>query len=236
MATVASVFETTIGRKFLMSLTGLFLMLFLVIHMAGNFQLVIVADNIETTEINEKQLVFNEYTKSMATSPLIKVASYVTYAAILLHIFISIGLTIKNRQARPVKYAFSKPSANSAFSSRNMMIFGSLILIFLIIHLSNFFYKYKFGEPDLDPSGLKDMYTIVVYSFKQGWYVLLYVLSMAGISFHLWHGFQSAFQSLGINHKAYTPVIKTIGYGFSIIIPLLFAIIPVWVYLFVELN
>jgi len=202
-----------------MALTGLFLILFLVVHLAGNLQLVFGTPD-----------AFNAYTHTMATSPVIKIASYLTYLSILLHVIYAIILSRINRQARPQGYAINKASENSSWSSRSMFLLGSIIFIFLVLHMSNFWYKYKFGEVGM-AGQYKDMYTVVATSFSQWWYVAIYVLSMAGLAYHLQHGFQSAFQTLGLNHYAYTPLIKKIGLAFAIIVPLLFAFIPVYMFI-----
>jgi succinate dehydrogenase / fumarate reductase cytochrome b subunit len=139
-----------------------------------------------------------------------------------------------NKKARPQAYANVDQSKSSTWSSRNMGILGTLILIFLIVHMRSFWFEMKFGSIPVimyDGSDIayKDMYKIVVEAFTQAWYVALYVISMIALAFHLFHGFQSAFQTFGINHHRYTPVIKIIGVGvFAIIIPALFAAMPLF--------
>lgn len=203
-----------------MALTGLFLILFITIHLAGNLQL-----------LTGDAEAFNEYTDTMVHSPLIKVASYITYISIVLHAIYGIVLSVFNRKARPVPYAYSKASANSTWSSRSMLLLGTVVLIFIVLHMGNFWYKYKFGTIGVDANGLKDMYTVVQTSFTWWWYVAIYVIAMIGLGYHLSHGFQSAFQSLGINHTAYSPVIKSIGFGYSIIVAALFALIPIYMFI-----
>lgn len=228
MSWLANMLSSTLGRKLLMALSGLFLCLFLVIHAAGNTQLF----------LNDGGVSFNVYTQTMVNSPFIKVAAYLTYGTILLHIAYSVLLTLQNRQARPVRYAVEL-SASSSWQSRNMMILGTVILIFLVIHMSSFWYKMKFGEMPvvtIEGKEYKDMYTVVVTAFSQWWYVAIYVVSMILMGFHLSHGFQSAFQSLGLNHKKYTPFIKQLGLGFSIAISALFAAMPIYVFLFKNIN
>ena len=221
MATVVNIFSHTIGRKLLMALSGLFLILFLTGHVAGNLQLF----------FDDGGLAFNEYGKFMSTNPGVKVLSYLTYFSIILHVIYSIILTRLNQQARPDKYAYSGGDKGSVWTSRNMGILGTIILIFIVIHLRNFWYEYRFGSlPTMANSDLVDLYTLVKTSFSQWWYVLLYVVSMVFLGFHLSHGFQSAFQTLGLNHKAYTPVIQKIGLAYSIIVPALFASIPIYMF------
>jgi succinate dehydrogenase / fumarate reductase cytochrome b subunit len=274
-----------------MALTGLFLCLFLVGHLLGNLQLIF-----STGE--EGRRVFNEYAYFMTHNPAIKVLSYLTYFSILFHAIDGIALFVQNKKARPVAYAYSKPSANSSMPSRYMALLGTLVLVFIATHMSNFWWKMKyteeiplhsyFAKTDKDfgdttyakvfetkefyysqtgpipkdtaattvkgldimvkgtnlkyGSGFKDLHTVVLQYFSKqnksesGIPVgllgtIFYVFSMAVLGFHLWHGFASAFQSLGLNHPTYTPLIKTFGRAFSVVVPGLFAIIPVFLYL-----
>lgn len=216
MSWLSDTLTSTIGRKLVMSLTGLFLIIFLVVHLIGNFQL-LAGDN---------GLAFNAYAKFMTTNPLIKFTSYGLYAFILIHILMSIALSVKNKKARPVGYEKVKGSANSSFSSRNIGILGFIIFVFLVIHMRSFWYEMHWGSIQPDTAGNKDLYSVVNAAFSQWWYVALYVVCMVGLAFHLSHGFSSAFQTLGINHKKYTPFIKKLGIVYAILIPAAFAIIP----------
>ena len=220
MSWLSQTLNSTLGRKLVMALTGLFLVTFLIVHLSGNFQLL----------MNDNGEAFNAYAKFMTTNPLIKAASYILYGGILIHVIWSIILTAQNRKARPVRYAVEKSAANSAWNSRNMGILGTIILIFLIIHLRNFWYEMHFGEITVDINGNKDLFKVVSAAFAQPLYVALYVLSMVGLGYHLSHGFASGFQTLGLNHPKYTPFIKKLGNLISILIPLGFAIIPIIMY------
>ena len=206
-----------------MALTGLFLCVFLIAHLAGNLQLLDMSP--------EGQLKFNAYAKFMTTFPLVKVVSYLLYASILFHAFDGFLLTIQNRKARPVKYAYEKPGANSAWYARQMALLGTLILVFLVIHMKHFWYEMHWGELGKDADGNKDLYTLVAAAFTQTWYVALYVVMMGVLAFHLLHGFSSSFQSLGLNHPRYTPIIKNVGVFFAVIVPIFFALIPVWMFI-----
>ena len=213
---------SSLVKKWLMALTGLFLCIFLVVHLLGNLQLFMPAV--------KGQEAFNSYSKFMTSNPLIKTVSYLLYASIILHALVSLWLTIQNRKARPVRYAKNTPSANSTWSSRNMGILGTIILVFIIIHMKNFWYEMHWGNMPIDPWGNKDLYTITVAAFREIWYVVLYVFSMAAIAFHLVHGFASAFQTLGLRNKKYYPLISGFGWFFSLTIPTAFAAIPVYIY------
>ena len=276
-------FKSSIGKKVFMALTGLFLCTFLIGHLLGNLQLIL-----KTGE--EGRRAFNEYAYFMGHNPFIKILSYVTYAAVLIHIIDGILLTIQNRKARPVRYAYSKSGANSSSASRSMAILGTLILVFLATHMANFWWKMKVKEdvplhtytlemknqmmgaantelyythvPGVQPipkdpnniiekgtdlyikgtnvkvaEGYRDLHTLVMDFFSKSknegalFAVLFYVISMIVLAYHLLHGFQSAFQSLGFNHPKYTPLIKKLGAAFAILVPLLFAIIPVIIFM-----
>ena len=216
---------SSLGKKLIMALTGLFLILFLTGHLLGNLQLL----------KDDGGQAFNEYAKFMTTTPVIKILSYLTYICIILHVIYSLILTIHNRKARPIKYAVSHQSENSVWTSRNMGILGTIVLLFLVIHLRSFWYEMHYGSiPTIEYEGggqIKNLYQIVVEAFSQLWYVILYVVSMAALAFHLSHGFQSAFQTLGLRHQKYTPIIKSAGLLFAILVPALFALQPVYIYL-----
>jgi succinate dehydrogenase / fumarate reductase, cytochrome b subunit len=215
---------STIGRKILMALTGLFLILFLVVHLIGNLQL-LRGDNGEA---------FNTYAEFMGHNPLVQTISVLNFGFILLHIVVSILLTVRNRKARPVPYAYERN--HSTWNSRNMGILGTIILIFLVVHLRTFWYRSKFGELgmvkyDGADEAVKNLYEATVVAFQEWWLVGLYVVSMAGLAFHLAHGFQSAFTTFGLNHPKYTPFIKKVSLAFSIVVPAGFAFIPVYIFL-----
>lgn len=216
-------FSSSIGRKLLMALTGLFLIIFLVVHLAGNFQLL----------HSDEGQAFNIYAQFMTSNPLIKVVSYVNYALILLHVVIAILLTRRNAAARGGSgYAVSNNS--STWASRNMGILGTLIFIFLVIHLRGFWYEMHWGgiaTKTYEGVEYKDLYSVVDFAYSKPLYVAIYVISMIFLAFHLYHGFGSAFQTLGLNHIKYNGVIKVVGVAFAIIVPALFALIPIMMYL-----
>lgn len=210
-----------------MAATGLFLCMFLVGHLLGNLQLFASGE--------EGQLQFNAYAHFMTSNPVVKILSYLTYLSILFHSFDGLLLTLKNRAARPVKYAHERADKNSIWSSRNMGVLGTIILVFIITHMANFWYIMHWGPIGVDSAGNKDLYTVVIAFFqdeKMGLiFTLLYVLSMAAVSFHLVHGFSSSFQSVGLNHPKYNGLIRNAGLAFAIVVPVLFAAIPVYIFL-----
>ena len=280
----SALLKSSLAKKYWMALTGLFLCLFLAGHLAGNLQLI----------FGTKQQ-FNEYALFMTTNPAVKLLSYLTYISILFHAVDGILLTIQNKKARPIGYAKNAASANSGFASRNMAVLGTLILVFIVTHMVNFWAKMHFdknmplmtktiampdgtskdlyvgtvsgqffavdqvqtandtvtspfpkqlvlkngtelynAQVDIKVANLyKDLHTVTFNFFKDAKfgliYTLAYVLAMFVLAFHLWHGFSSAFQSLGVNNK-FTPTIKFIGKAFAIIVPVLFAIIPLFIH------
>jgi succinate dehydrogenase / fumarate reductase cytochrome b subunit len=222
MGSIANAFSSSIGKKLIMGLTGLFLISFLVVHCFLNC--FVFFDN--------TGVLFNEGAHFMATNWLIRAMEVVLMAGLLLHIIQGARLTFENQAARPVKYAYHDGKSNSKWYSRSMGLLGTLLLIFLIVHLAQFWTVSRFtGIPSVDANGHEDLYAVMKETFANIGWVILYVLSMISLAYHLLHGFASTFQTMGWNHKKYTPIIKAIGVGFSIIIPLLFAAMPVWIYL-----
>ncbi len=299
----SAILSSSIAKKYWMALTGLFLCLFLVGHLLGNLQLI--------THTGESgKLAFNQYAHFMATNPFIKIMAYLTYFSIIFHSIDGIMLALQNKKARPQQYALNKPGTNSSSASRNMAVLGTLILIFIVMHMSSFWYRTKVsgeqvplhtvslkaqpGAPaeqlyvttsgsylpvsqfsetsQMTPQGemkmpanfeirhltefyeknnnikmgegYKDLHGMVLTFFgktqpgyekeenKNAWlYVAIYVLSMGVLGFHLWHGFASAFQSLGLRSKKYVGTIMMAGKVFAVLIPLAFAIIPILIHL-----
>ena len=215
-------FSSKIFQKALAALSGGFLILFLIGHLIGNLQLFIPGD------LGQKQ--FNTYALFMTTNPAVKLLSYLTYFSILLHSAVTIFLTIKSRSVRPVKYLVNSGSTNSTWSSRNMAFLGTLLLVFIIIHLKSFWYEMHFGDIGIDKWGNKDLHTVTVSAFKDIYYTGFYIISMIFLGFHLYHGVESAFQTLGLNTSKYEYTINFLGKIIAVIIPLIFATIPISIY------
>ena len=276
----SALLKSSLAKKYWMALTGLFLCLFLAGHLAGNLQLIF-------SDASH----FNQYALFMTSNPAVKILSYLTYISILFHAVDGFLLTYQNVKARPIGYAKNDPSKNSSFSSRNMAILGTLILVFIVTHMVNFWAVMHFDKNmplqtitveqmgqkaeyyittdtgkffpanagQLEQSGLeirnrtefynkvanvkmgegyKDLHKITVAFFKDAKTgliaTILYVIAMLVLAFHLLHGFSSAFQSIGFNHPKYTPFIKGFGKAFAILVPLLFAVIPVYIHFFLK--
>lgn len=213
---------STLMRKTLMALTGLFLCFFLVIHLLGNLQLLLPVEQAKPS--------FNGYSQLLSGNIFIKIISYVLYASIIIHCLDALVVTLKNNKTAG-KYAVDNRGKASKWYSRNMGILGTLILIFLVFHFKDFWYQYKFGSLPKDENGHKDLYAIVVAAYQDWWYVLFYVLSMFALGYHLLHGFYSAARSLGLYHPKYVSWVRVFGTGYSYVITIGFAIIPVYIYL-----
>ncbi len=203
-------------NKYLAALSGLFLILFLTGHLAGNLQLLI-------PESKGAQQQFNDYAAFMSTNPIVKILSIITYIAITLHVVVTIALTLDAKRKRGVNYK-SRQSPTNSVSAKYMGLLGTIILAFIIIHLSNFWYKAKF-------EGETDVYSLVINKFQNIEHVIIYVVAMLAIFFHMLHGFSSSFQSLGLAGSKTRKYIKVFGIIYSLLIPILFAIIPIYVYL-----
>lgn len=207
-------------------MTGLFLILFLLVHLIGNLQL-LKSDGGES---------FNTYAYFMTHNPVIKLISWGNYFFILLHAWMGISLWLGNRAARgPVGYGVQS-TKNSGFSARNMAWFGIIIFVFLVLHMYQFWGQMHFGSLAMVsyesyPHPVADLFSLVATTYENGFFVAFYVVCMAVVGLHLWHGFQSAFQTLGLNHQKYTPLIRFLGMAYSVGVSLGFAVIPVVSYL-----
>lgn len=220
---------SSVGQKIIMSLTGLFLISFLVVHLIGNLQLILVDD---------EGYSFNSYAYFMTNNPVIKTTSILLYFFIILHAVQGLALWLYNRKARgATRYAVKVDrTAGASKSSIYMGSLGMIILAFIIVHMVQFWGQMHFTD-NVGPfeaegyDNAKNLYALVSATYENIWMVLFYVAAMIFIAFHLWHGFRSAFQTLGLNHKKYTPLIKALGYAYSVLVPLGFAIIPIIMYL-----
>jgi len=219
MSAVSFLLNSSIGKKIIMGLTGLFLITFLIVHCGINSLIF----------MNDGGILFNEGAEFMGTNILIRTMEIVLFLGLLLHIFQGMYLVFENRKARPVSYAVMNGNSSSKWYSRSMGLLGTLLLIFLIIHLRHFWYVSRLTNEIT--GGSSTLFDEMKEVFANLWIVVVYVLGMVSLSYHLLHGFQSAFQTMGWNHKKYTPMVKIIGFWFSIIIPLIFSMMPIAMYL-----
>ena len=217
---LAKSFTSSIGKKLIMGITGLFLISFLMVHVSVN-SLLFLHDNGDS---------FNTAAHFMSHNILIRIMEIVLFAGLIAHTVQGLILTKQNNSKRPTKYAVSAGNATSKWYSRSMGILGSLLLMFLVIHLSHFWVETKinlYAKNDAPTNSYEE----VKEPFSQLWVVIVYVLGVISLGWHLLHGFSSAFQTLGLNHKKYTPIIKMLGVAFSVIVPLIFAAMPIYFFL-----
>lgn len=221
---------TSIGKKFLMSLSGFFLISFLSVHLTANLFLLAGSD------------AFNEASHFMGTNPVIQIMQPVLALGFILHIFYASFLTLQNRKARPESYAKVDQRNSSKWESRNMYILGTVVLTFLVIHLINFFWKIKFTGSDLlkevDVNGveMENAYSLVTSLFMSGTlgfiYSGIYILGAVALGLHVNHGFWAAFQTLGLSNNIWRNRLEVLGSIFAVVIAAGFSIIPLYFLIF----
>ncbi len=221
-------FTSSVGKKFIMAIAGIFLVVFLVVHLGINI-LMITCSSLEP---------FNKTANFMGTNPVIRVMEIFLFGGFLLHMIYGIIVNIQNLLARPVGYKKSNNSQLSFFS-KFMLHTAIIVAIFLVLHLIDFYVKAKFLDGaveeisyDNGQTYMHNLGLLVIARFKMGWVVIVYVAALLGLGFHLHHGFQSAFQTMGFNHPVYTRTIKAIGLIYTLVITLGFISIPLVVYFF----
>jgi succinate dehydrogenase / fumarate reductase cytochrome b subunit len=216
MSWFTQTFKYSVGKKLLMGSTGLFFVIFLLEHVAGNFLLF----------NDDKGAAYNEYSHTLThnhiIAPIITIIEILLFSSFIIHAIDGTILWLQNRKARPIGYVKNGKSQNSRWVSRNMMLGGSIIFIFLVIHLKTFFVPYRFTN------SIPNLYDHVAEVFKNEWYSGFYVFAMVMLSLHLNHGFASAFQSLGLRNAKYYPFIKSLGLFLSIVICAGFAAQPLY--------
>jgi succinate dehydrogenase / fumarate reductase, cytochrome b subunit len=214
---------SSIGRKQLMGITGITLYAYLLVHLIGNVGMLAGAQR------------YNEYGYLLLhkLAELIIPIEIALILALAVHIYLAISLAIENKAARPVAYAMQKTSKKTLHSA-SMMMTGSAILIFVIIHIANFRYGSLgaggYTMVTYDGVEMRDLYGTMMLAFSQWWYTAAYVLAMILIFSHLMHGVQSSFQSLGFNHAKYSPVIHWAGRLYAVLITGGFSFLAVWAY------
>lgn len=213
-------------RKTLIALTGLFLCVFLVVHLSANAILLLPNDIASD--------LYNSYSQTLRENPLITIIAYVLYISIILHAVVALLITIHNKKAKPSKYIMDRSRQNSSWYSKNMGILGTLILIFIIIHLSNFWARIKLGigeDVPIDQNGYKDVFSVTYELFQNIWFVLFYSVLSIPLAFHLYHGLKSGFKTLGFYHKRGLRILAKVSLIYAIIMGIGFGLIPIVVYL-----
>jgi len=212
-------FSTSIGKKLQMSLTGIFLILFLLVHCYINAQIF----------YNDGGMRFNEAAHFMGTNFVIRTIELGLFAFLILHAVQGLLLWAKNKSRRSVGYAKSAGNKTSSWYSRSMALLGTLVLLFLIIHLSKFWGPNRLSQTT--GHGELPLYTMMRDEFSNLWVVIIYVCGCIALGWHLLHGFYSSFQTLGLGTHKYKGILKGIGVAFSIIVPLAFIMMPLAFYL-----
>jgi len=209
-------FSSSIGKKYIMGLTGLALCGFLVTHLLGNLLLLMGPD------------AFNLYAHTLTSNPLIYVAEAILLLIFLSHLGLATKISLENRAARPVKYyAHHATGRGMTFSSKTMPLSGLVTFVFVVLHLLNFKYGTQYLT-NVDGQEMRDVFKTVIEYFENPLYVVWYVFAMCVLGFHVCHGFQSAFQSLGFNHPKYTPLIKLKAKAFGLFVTIGFSGLAIW--------
>jgi len=229
------VFTSSIGKKIVMGLTGIFLIIFLIVHVSINAT--IFADlNVPVWPFDsaEDGEMFNKAAHFMGSTVLIRILEVGLFLGIFLHIIQGLMLELDNRKKRGAQgYAVNLGNKGSKWYSRSMGLLGTILLIFLIIHWWHFWIPARItGHDELREMGeMHDMFGLMQFTFQELWVVVVYVLACISLAYHLLHGFQSAFRTMGLGNKKWLAVVEAAGLGYSIIVPLLFALMPLAMYL-----
>jgi succinate dehydrogenase / fumarate reductase cytochrome b subunit len=227
-------FTSAVGRKIVMALSGLFLISFLVVHVGLNS---CVFNDLPIFNPQDNGSMFNRAAAFMGDSYVIRIIEVGLFAFFLLHIIQGYAVEISNRRKRKQGYQVALGNRGSTWMSRNMAILGTLIFLYLIIHISQFWIPSRItgGLQEASYFGTEKKYHnlfLKMYeTFQQGWVVILYLVGVIALCFHLLHGFHAAFRSIGVHNKKYLGTLKVLGYIFSVVVCLLFALMPISMYL-----
>lgn len=219
---MSNFFTSSIGKKFWMALAGIFLILFLLVHLVINLLVIIFKD----------PMVYNRAAHFMSSNIVIKIIEIALFAGILLHVIYALILQIQNWIARPRRYNKAN-FANTSFFSKFMIHTAVIILVFLVIHFVDFYIKAKLGhaaEVHVDGIAYHDFATEIVDKFKVLPFVIFYIAAFIFLGFHLIHGFTSAFKTLGWDNRKYTPAIEFLAIVYTVIVVGGFSLIPVLIY------
>ncbi|MGE0392194.1 MAG: succinate dehydrogenase cytochrome b subunit [Vicinamibacterales bacterium] len=210
-------FASSVGTKLLVGITGLFLFIYLLVHIAGNLVVFAGPDT------------FNLYAGALSANPIIIVIEIVLLTAFLTHAVRAVAMTLRNRGARPVAYVVKKPAggkSRKSFASTTMIVSGVWLLVFVVLHV----YGFKFAPAPMTADGHRDLYALEMGYFSNPALVAFYVLTMGIVGMHLFHGISSAFQSLGLDHPVWTPRILMFGKVAASLIAALFILIALWAF------
>ena len=215
----STLLKSSIAKKVAMALSGIFLILFLTLHFFVNFVSVFSADT------------YNAFSHFMGYNPLIQfVMQPILVAGVIFHFVMGIVLELKNRSARPISYVKFNGAANASWASRNMIVSGAVVLLFILLHFYDFWLAemtHKYVNGIVDPENTTRFYDELVHKFEDPIRTGLYCVAFLLLSVHLWHGFNSSFQSVGFANK-YAKALHKLGYTFAIVVPFGFIFIALF--------
>jgi succinate dehydrogenase / fumarate reductase cytochrome b subunit len=225
-------FTSSVGKKLVMALSGLFLISFLVVHVGIN---ACVFNDLPIFDPNDNGRMFNKAAHFMGSTVVIRIIEIGLFIVFFIHIIQGYVLEAKNLSRRSIGYNVKMGTKGSRWYRKSMGLLGTLLLLFLVMHISHFWIPSRVTQ-DLAPVQYGDMeahdlFARMVAVFQNGWIVALYVVGCISLAWHLLHGFQSAFRTLGLSNHKYISLIKATGTGFSILVPLLFALMPISMYM-----
>ncbi len=212
------VFTSSVGKKLVMAFTGIFLILFLIVHAGLN----------ACIWANDGGEMFNKGAHFMGANVVPRILEIGLFVGLILHIVQGLMLELDNRKKRSVGYAVAY-SDGSKWYSRSMGILGTLILLFLVLHLSDFWFPNRAHQNFVLGEEI-DLYAKMKETFSVLWVVIVYVLGCLSLGYHLAHGFQSAFRTVGVHNRKYNLMLVSLGLGFSIVVTLAFAMMPLSFY------
>jgi len=214
-----------------MALSGLFLVSFLLVHVGLNS---CIFNDLPFFNPNDDGSMFNRAAYFMGNSLVIRIIEFGLFAVIILHIIQGYAVEVKNRSRRKKGYQVALGNRGSTWMSRSMAILGTLIFIYLVVHIAQFWVPSRItGLEEVTYNGKQyhNLFLRMFEVFQQEWVVILYLVGVGALLFHLLHGFHAAFRSIGVHNKKYLSLLKGVGYGFSVIVCVLFALMPISMYL-----
>lgn len=224
-------FTSSVGKKLIMAITGLFLITFLLVHMGVN---ACIFNDLSFIDPNDNGDMFNRAADFMGKTVLIRIMELVLFLGFFLHIIQGIMLELQNRSRRKLGYEVAMGNKGSKWYSRSMGLLGTILLLFLILHWWHFWIPSRFTHAGLEePISLSngrishDMFNLMKVTFTEWWVVAVYVVACISLAYHLLHGFQSAFRTFGLSNSRYLALVNSLGFAYSIIVPLIFALMPI---------
>ncbi|HYC00864.1 MAG TPA: succinate dehydrogenase cytochrome b subunit [Candidatus Limnocylindrales bacterium] len=217
MKRILTLLGSTIGQKVLMGATGLLMIAFLIAHMAANLLVLFDAQG------------YNEYSHKLITNPLIYLAEFGLVVLFVAHFVTGFRLTKENRDARPDGYHLKQPvgpPSRKSLASSTMILTGVVLLVFVPLHLKTFKFGHWYETAD---GAMRDLHKLVIEVFQSPGYTAWYLIALPLLGFHAWHGFGSAFESMGVSYKRQ---LRMAGQALAVILTAGFMAVPVWVFFY----